>query len=612
MTADAVLPLAVAVPFGVAAVLVAAARGPLRRTAGPLAMLTALGVAGLLAWAATADDPVLLHWFAGWRPRGDLVPGVPFVAGPVGGPLAATVAAVVGLTLAYSLTYFDDVGPAYWALNLTLLTGMVGFVLSGDVFDLFIFYELVGVSAYALTGYVVEHEGPLQGAINFAVSNTIGALLVLAGGAFLYVGTGTPNLAAAGAAIAGGEAGPAIVAAYALLTAGLFVKAAVVPFHFWHADAHAVAPAPVCAVFAAVMIQLGLFVFARLHWVVFAGLWSGHEDAIRAVLVVAGATTAVVAATMALLQSHLKRMLAFSSLAHVGVALLGVGMLSATGVAGAALYLLSHAGVKSALFLTVGVLVHRFGAVQQEKLHGRGRGLPGTAAVFVLGGLGLAGLPPSGMGVGKTLVEEAGAHHGLAAITIGVLVVAGAATGAAVLRAAGRIFLGWGEVAASDSTEDEEEQEQKETDQSEDLPGATGTRILLLLPAGILLVLGLAVGALPGLAAATHTAAEWFVRPELYRAGVLDGDATTLPAVPATWWTLKGLLTASGTVLLAVAVAAAGLRRPRPSTRRRGGDRLAPVATALRRLHSGHVGDYVAWLVLGLAAVSASLATALR
>src|SRR5205807_1837295 len=136
--------------------------------------------------------------------------------------------------------------------------GMAGFALSGDLFNMFVFFELMSVAAYALTAYKVEEEPSLQAAFNFGVSNSIGSFLVLLGLALVYGRTGSLNLAELGHRLALGHRHDGlVVAAFVLIVCGFLVKAAIVPFHFWLADAYAAAPAPVCVLFAGVMSDLG-------------------------------------------------------------------------------------------------------------------------------------------------------------------------------------------------------------------------------------------------------------------------------------------------------------------------------------------------------------------
>src|SRR3954470_13540942 len=285
-----------------------------------VSMLVALAVTVLCALVLVdAGSGRLVEWFGGWTPRDGGALGITFAVDGVGAGLALFCAVLFVMAFAFSWRYFAVVGPLYHALMLLMLAAAVGFSYSGDLFNLFVFFELLSVTAYALTAYDVEEDAPLQGTLNFAVSNSVGAFLVLMGIALLYARTGALNLAQVGEALAGRSPDALVVGAFTLMAAGFFVKAAVVPFHFWLADAYAVAPTPVCLLFAGAMSELGIYGVGRVWFDAFGGVLGPHADALRLVLIVAGSATAVIGAVMSFAQDHLKRMLAFATIAYVGV-----------------------------------------------------------------------------------------------------------------------------------------------------------------------------------------------------------------------------------------------------------------------------------------------------
>ena len=431
----------------VAAILAAGASAIPRRVREGISIVTsaaACGVSTLLLLRATHVR--IVYWFGGWRPRDGVALGVGFAIDPLGAALAAMIGLLVTAALLYSWPFFEkDPEPSYHVLMLVFLGAMIGFALTGDLFNLFVFFELMSVAAYALTGMEVEHRGPLQGAINFGVMNSLGGFSILLGIALVYGRTGALNLAQIGETLATRPPDGLVVMAFTLLAAGLMVKASVVPFHFWLDDAHAVAPTTVCVLFSGVMVQLGLYGMARVYWTAFSAPFAVHQAALGHVLLGFGTVTALVGAVMAFLQRHLKRLLAFSTISHMGLFLIGVALFSQVGLAGVAVFVLSHGLAKAALFLSAGIVVYRLKNIDEEDLRGQGRRyrMFGTGVLFLIGGLSLAGLPPFGAYVGKTLIEDAASTAGYPWVAW-ILGVSAALSGGAVLRATARIFLGWG------------------------------------------------------------------------------------------------------------------------------------------------------------------------
>jgi multicomponent Na+:H+ antiporter subunit D len=599
-------PLPVAIPLLTAALLTGTGTLLRRRVVDLLSLAAAAAVTVIcVVLLVESVDGTILHWFGGWTPRRGVALGISFVVDPVGAAMAAFSALLVVAGLLFSWRYFEVVRALFHALMLVFLAGMTGFALTGDLFNMFVFFELMSVAAYALTGYRIEERGPLQGALNFAVVNTVGGFMILMGTAMLYGRTGALNLAQIGEALAGRPADGLVIAAFTLLAGGFLVKAAAVPFHFWLGDAYAVAPTPVGVVFAGALSELGLLGLARVYWTGFAGVLDG--GGLRDVLLVIGALTAVVGSIMAFEQRHLKRMLAFVTIGHSGLILVGLSLLDPSGTAGAWIYLVADGMVKSALFVGMGILKHRLGRLDEDDIRGRGKRLPYSGAAIVIGGLALAGLPPFGTALGKTLMEHAAGHASLWWVPV-LFAFTAVVTGGTVLRAAGRVFLGWGPKEHEQSPSEREEREE-----GMETRGARGrTPPTMVASAGLLLAGALAVGVWPGLGTLAEEASARFHDRPAYAASVLQGEGSPAEHEPSG----EGISVGSGILVTAGAVALGAValfRRRLPKRLRRVAMAPArPALSALRFVHSGEVQDYVAWLMLGVAVLGGAFALMLK
>src|SRR5438270_1296983 len=490
-------PIPAIVPLLVAAMIALfASRLPRRAIDGAAFVATIAVLAVSIVLLVRSTDHRIVYWFAGWRPHHGIALGIGFAIDAIGAGAAVMISALFVLAFVFSWRYFDEtVQGRYSILMLVFLGSMNAFALTGDLFDLFVFFELMSVVAYALTAYRIEEQGPLQGALNFAVVNSLGTFSILLGVAMIYARTGALNMAQIGHVLEGRAPTGLIVVAFTLIAVGLFVKASVVPFHFWLADAHAVAPPTVCVLFSGIMVELGLYGAARVYWTVFQGAFATHQAAIGHVLIGFGVLTAVVGSLMCFFQQHLKRMLAYSTIAHVGLFLMALGLMEHVSLAGAVIYVVAHGAVKAALFLLAGIVVYRLAMVDEEALRGRGRKLAGTGVMFVIGAIGLAEVPPFATFVGKTLIEDAGSASGYHWMPW-VFGFVAAVTGGTVLRAAGRIFLGWGprerDRFGSEKAGEEEAEEIRNP--------ADRTPVALWLPPALLLSVGFGLGLIPGLA----------------------------------------------------------------------------------------------------------------
>ncbi len=345
------------------------------------------------------------------------------------------------------------------------------------------------------------------------------------------------------------------------------------------------------------MVEAGLYAVARLEATAFHGVVAPGGAGPGAALVAAGTLSAAVGAALCFAQRHLKRLLAFSTVAHAGILLAAVGLATPDGIAAAMVYALGHGLVKGALFLGAGLVLHRLRSVDEIGLRGRGRGLVLPGVVLGAGGLGLAGLPPFATFRGEALLHRALADAGWGGLAP-VFAAASAVTAAAVLRATFRVFLGLGPRQAEAPGPRGEVSERAETQ-----PSREAAPLTMAAPAVALLALALLAGLWPGLSAGAQAAAARFLDGPAYAARVLHGASPARARAPADEPLAAPAFRAAVVAGAAVALALVVLRRKRLPAGVRAAVARAwnPAIRALRALHGGRIGDSVVWLAVGAA-----------
>ncbi len=291
----------------------------------------------------------------------------------------------------FSVGYIEERKPEYYPLLLTMVTGMVGVAFAGDLFLLFIFWEMMSISSYLLVAFRYRNWEAVEASFKYLIISAAGAAAILFAMSFLYGMVGTLNIAILAETLATGVASGEFwsYVIIALLVAGFGVNAAMFPFHSWLPDAHPAAPSPISAMLSGVVIKTGIYALFRIMTFVFPATLFDW----RIVLAIFAVLTMTVGNLMALLQEDIKRLLAFSSIAHIGYILLALSIFSVGGLAGGLLHILNHASMKALLFLAAGAFIHAAATRNIDELAGIGRTMPISAVAFAVGAFSLAGIP---------------------------------------------------------------------------------------------------------------------------------------------------------------------------------------------------------------------------
>jgi multicomponent Na+:H+ antiporter subunit D len=387
-----VLLLLTPVAGAVLAVLADLWRPAAGRVVSALAVAVTAALAGL-GLAATLDGPALRHELGGWAPP----IGIEYVLDPLAGFLAVVVSVIGLLCVLYpTKAGFAEVPPArapLYPLVLLLLGGLLGVVLSGDLFHLFVFLEVYAIASYALVAYGGDRA--VFASLRYLILGTFGSMLYLLGVGFVYFMTGTLNMADAAERLAPVAGSPTITAALVLIVSGLGLKAALFPLHVWLPDAHSHAPPVVAALLAAVQVKVAAYALVRLLFGVFAPAGVEALPVVLLVLTYTSAAGVVVGSVLAIRQRDIKRMLAWSTVAQLGFIGMGIGMANALAVAGALLHVLNHALMKSCLFLAAGGIISATGVKEIPRFSGLGRRMPWLMAGFGVAALSMIGIPPT-------------------------------------------------------------------------------------------------------------------------------------------------------------------------------------------------------------------------
>ena len=363
----------------------------------------AYGIAFAASWLAFGISILLLdrvlsggtisYELGGWAPPW----GIEYRVDAVNAYVMLIVAAIGAVVITYA-------GPSiaheiaepkrylFYTSYLLCLTGLLGVTITGDAFNVFVFLEISSLSSYILISAGKDRRA-LTAAYHYLVFGTIGATFYLIGVGLLYQVTGTLNMADLAERIQPLLDNRTVHVAFAFMAIGLAMKAALFPLHIWLPNAYAYAPSVASAFLAATATKVSIYVLLRVFLTIFGVNFAVGDMGIGTALMPFAIAAMFVGSTVAIFQPDVKRMLAYSSVAQIGYMILGFSIATTLGVTAGILHLFNHALMKCALFLAMGCVFYRTGAVTLDAMEGLGRRMPWTMGAFVAGGLSIIGVP---------------------------------------------------------------------------------------------------------------------------------------------------------------------------------------------------------------------------
>ncbi|HEY9497683.1 MAG TPA: Na+/H+ antiporter subunit D [Terrimesophilobacter sp.] len=409
------IPLVVLLPLLGAAVALTQAKHPRVQTLVAVGVLSAVLVIGVILLIAVDGSGAIAVEVGGWKAPFGIVLVVDRLSALLLVVSAAVLLAVLVFSVGQGLADGDRETPVsiYYPTYLILATGVFNAFIAGDLFNLYVSFEILLVASYVLIT-VGGTELRIRAGVTYIVVSLVSSVIFLAAIAMIYGATGTVNIAQLSVRLAELPEDVQLILHVMLLVA-FGIKAAVFPLSFWLPDSYPTAPAPVTAVFAGLLTKVGVYAIMRTEMIIFPG------DELNMTIMIVAALTMIVGVLGAIAQADLKRLLSFTLVSHIGYMLFGIGLGTAAGLAAATYYVVHHITVQTTLFLATGLVERQGGTTSINRLGGMLKASPLIGILFFIPMLSLGGIPPFSGFIGKLALFEAGAQDGsvLAWILIG-------------------------------------------------------------------------------------------------------------------------------------------------------------------------------------------------
>lgn len=391
-------------------------RKRVERFAGWLATAAAsLSVLAILSMATDLIEQGPIHLGYAWIRTESMRLTLGFLIDKVSFPIALVAAVVSALSCFYSVKYMKgESGQAgYYANLLLFMSGMIGVMLSANLLQFYFFWELMLVPSYFLITFWGRSRKRLAIGFKYFIFTHVGSLFMLLGILSIYVFTGTFDLVDL-KYVAVYIPPSSVLQIFVLLLIGFSVKMAIFPVHTWLPDAHSEAPTPISVMLSGIMIKCGAYAVARILLPMFGQTVIQTSDA----LAILGTITIIYGGLMALAQTDIKRLLAYSSISQMGYIFFGLGVGSTLAVTGALFHVVNHAIAKALLFMCAGAIIHQTGTRNITKMRGLAAKMPITCIAAFIGALSLCGTPPLGGFWSEWMIFSGGISSGKFEITL--------------------------------------------------------------------------------------------------------------------------------------------------------------------------------------------------
>ena len=392
------------------------------------------------------DGKVISYWMGSWEPVNGYAIGIGYEIDQLNLFFALLVVSTFLFSGIYSLKYMerDHHLGHYYTLYLMLSGSVLGLVLTGDIFNMFVMIEIMTFACVALAAFRNRQKGALEASFKYLVIGSMGSSFTLFGITLLYAQCHTLNMAQLSSILSTTHT-PTTTLALGMLVAGFGVKAYLVPFHTPAADSYTVAPASVSMMFSGMVNKAGVYGMIRLLYIIFRSM---DSTAVQTLLTIIGAVTMFVGVTMALSQHDFKRLLAFHSISQIGYVITAAGLGTALGLTGGLFHAMNHTLFKGLLFLCAGAVFYATGSTNLDELGGLSKRMPKTTICFLVGAFSIAGLPPFNGFASKWMIYQATyekavttGHIGYALVTVVALVVS-VMTLASFIKVTQAVFFG--------------------------------------------------------------------------------------------------------------------------------------------------------------------------